>query len=78
MKILPCRIVYFLLVCFLPALGYSSGGTIYNPSNGYYWSSTQYPSDSNNGYNLNFNSGGSNPNNANTKTNAFSVRCVQP
>ncbi len=76
MKLLLYRIVYFLLVCFLPALGHSGGTN--SGTNGYYWSSTQHPNNSNNGYNLNFNSGGSNPTDNNTKTNAFSVRCVQP
>ena len=62
-----------------PAVGLrdnNSTGTLNNNgTNGYYWSSVQY--DSNNAYNMNFNSSSVNPNNWNNKKNGFSVRCVR-
>ncbi len=62
---------------FLPAVGRrNTNGALSNQtSSGYYWSSTQYNSGS--GYNLYFNSGGSNPANYNNKAYGFSVRCVK-
>ena len=63
---------------FLPAVGNrnNSDGTLNNQgSNGNYWSATE--NNSTNGYNLNFNSTNSNPDNNNDKANGFSVRCVQ-
>lgn len=43
---------------FLPALGYYSNGRLYSlGSNGYYWSSSAYPSNSSNAYTLRFDSG---------------------
>ena len=61
----------------LPAAGYrnNNDGVVYNAgSNGNYWSSTQ--NDSNNAYNLNFNSGNVNRNNNWNKSNGHSVRPV--
>ena len=43
-------------------------------TNGYYWSAS--PNNTNNGYNLNFNSGNVNPQNNNNRANGFSVRPV--
>ncbi|MBR0402963.1 hypothetical protein IJI55_00210 [Candidatus Saccharibacteria bacterium] len=43
-------------------------------SNGNFWSGT--PSAETNAYNLNYNSGGVNPQNNNNKGNGFSIRCV--
>ena len=56
----------------LPARG-NNGNNI--GTNGNYWSSTQNNSD--NYYNLNFNSGNSNVNNNVNNNNNFSVLCVQ-
>jgi len=54
----------------------NSDGSLNNQgSNGNYWSATQ--NNATNGYNLNFNSGNSNPSNNNDKAYGFSVRCVQ-
>ena len=62
---------------FLPAAGNrNNDGTMNNVgSNGNYWSST--PNDSNNAYNLNFNSGNVNATNNNNRNNGRSVRCVK-
>ena len=43
-------------------------------TNGYYWSAS--PNNTNNGYNLNFNSGNVNPQNNNNRAYGFSVRPV--
>ncbi len=57
-----------------PAAGNYNGGSVNNAgSNGNYWSST--PNDTNNAYNLNFNSGNQNVNN-NNRTNGQSLRAV--
>jgi len=63
---------------FLPAAGNrnNSDGTLNNVgSNGNYWSSTPHPDNSENAYNMNFNSEDANTNN-NWRSNGFSVRCV--
>jgi uncharacterized protein (TIGR02145 family) len=53
----------------------NNDGTLNNQgSNGNYWSSSP---NSNNAYNLNFNSGGVNPANNNNRVNGFSVRCLK-
>ena len=44
-------------------------------TNGFYWSSVQY--NTNNAYDMNFNSSSVNPSNTNDKRNGFSVRCVR-
>ncbi len=78
MKILLSKIVYFLLICFLPAVGYrvyDNGRLANQGSNGEYWSSTQNSNTgANNWY---FNNGNSNLNNNANKANGFSVRCVK-
>lgn len=43
-------------------------------SNGNYWSASAYSIA--NGYNLNFNASGVNPNNTNNRANGFVARCV--
>ena len=61
-----------------PAVGYrnNTSGTLNNAGqNGNYWSSVAY--DSNNAYNLNFNSSNVNPQNNWNKRNGLSVRCVR-
>lgn len=59
---------------FFPTAGNCNNGRVNNAgSNGNYWSST--PNDSNNAYNLNFNSGNQNVNN-NNRNNGYSVRAV--
>jgi uncharacterized protein (TIGR02145 family) len=59
---------------FAAAGGHDYEGTLYNAGvYGLYWSST--PNDSNNAYNLNFNSGNINTNN-NNRNNGYSVRPV--
>ncbi len=61
---------------FLPAAGYRNGTSVNNAgSNGNYWSSTA--NDSNNAYNVNFNSGNLNPQNNNNRNNGLSVRLVR-
>lgn len=56
--------------------GNGNGSSVNNAgSNGYYWSSTY--NNTNNAYNMNFNSGGVNPQNNNNKYNGFAVRCVK-
>ncbi len=61
---------------FLPAAGNRWNDDLNNAgSNGNYWSSTQNPSNSNNAYNLNFNSGNANWNN-NNRNNGHTVRPV--
>ena len=61
-----------------PAVGdrnNDSAGTLNNAGTwGYYWSSTQYNSD--NAYNMNFNSSSVNTD-WNNRRNGFSVRCVR-
>ena len=62
-----------------PAVGLrnNSNGALNNAgTNGYYWSATQYTTNANNAYNLNFNSSSVSVTN-NNKTNGFSVRCVR-
>ena len=60
---------------FFAAAGNYNNGSLNNAGdNGNYWSST--PNDSNNAYNLNFNSGNINTNN-NNRYNGYSVRPVQ-
>ena len=60
----------------LPAAGYRNGTSVNNAgSNGNYWSSTY--NNSNNAYNLNFNSGNVNPSNNNNRYNGQSVRLVR-
>ena len=62
------------LSLFFAAAGNYNNGTLNNAGdNGNYWSST--PNDSNNAYNLNFNSGNINTNN-NNRNNGYSVRPV--
>ena len=62
---------------FLPAAGNRNGTSVNNVgSNGNYWSSTY--NNSNNAYNLNFNSGNVNPQNNNNRNNGFSVRLACP
>ncbi len=59
-----------------PAAGYRNGTSLNNDgSNGNYWSSTPNESNTNNAYNLNFNSGNHNVN-WNNRNNGFSVRPV--
>jgi uncharacterized protein (TIGR02145 family) len=66
---------------FLPAVGSrssvsGSAGTLYNQGSfGYYWSATQRTSL--NGYNLYFRSAYSDPDNSNSKTEGFPIRCVK-
>lgn len=63
---------------FFPAAGYRnySNGTRNNVgNNGNYWSAV--PNSTNNGRNLNFNSGNVNPVNNNNRSNGFSARPVQ-
>ena len=56
--------------------GNGNGSSVNNAgSNGYYWSSTY--NNTNNAYNMNFNSSGVNPQNNNNKYNGFAVRCVK-
>ncbi len=79
MKLLPCRIVYCLLIRLLPAVGYrvnDNGRLIYQGTDAWYWSSTQYSSDVRYGYRWSFSSGDSRLNYT-TKANGFSVRCVK-
>ncbi|MBR5863464.1 MAG: hypothetical protein IKY76_02780 [Alistipes sp.] len=62
------------------AVGYrnNDSGALNNVgSNGYYWSASPNPSNSNNAYNLNFNNGNVNPANNNNRSNGYSVRCVR-
>lgn len=61
---------------FFPAAGNGNGTTRNNGgSNGNYWSRSLQSSA--NGYNLNFNASGVNPQNNNNRFNGFSVRAVQ-
>ena len=62
-----------------PAVGnLNTAGSLNNAgTNGYYWSSVQSTSNTNNAYNMNFNSSSVNPSNSNNKRNGFSVRCVR-
>ncbi|MBR0072961.1 MAG: hypothetical protein IJP95_03920 [Bacteroidales bacterium] len=61
---------------FLPAAGNRNGTSVNNVgSNGNYWSATY--NNSNNAYNLNFNSGNVNPSNNNNRYNGQSVRLVR-
>lgn len=62
---------------FLPAAGNRNGSSYNNVgTNGNYWSATLNTSNTNNAYNLNFNSGNCNVNN-NNRNNGFSLRCAQ-
>lgn len=62
---------------FLPAAGNRNGSSYNNTgTNGNYWSGTLNTSNTNNAYNLNFNSGNCNVNN-NNRNNGFSLRCSQ-
>ena len=55
--------------------GNVNGSSVNNRgSNGNYWSKSA--NNSNNAYNLNFNSSNVNPSNNNNKNNGFSVRCL--
>ena len=60
---------------FFPCSG-NGNGTSWNNrgSNGNYWSASL--NSATNGRNLNFNSGGVNPQNNNNRNNGFSVRCI--
>ncbi len=75
----PCAVQ--LSLPFPPDDGLCAAGNCWNDntnnvgSNGNYWSSTQNPNNSNNAYNLNFNSGNFNRNN-NNRNNGQSVRPV--
>ncbi len=61
---------------FLPAAGYRNNTSLNNAgSNGNYWSGTLNENNSNNAYNLNFNSGNHDWNN-NNRNNGFAVRPV--
>ena len=61
---------------FLPAAGNRWGTSVNNVgSNGNYWSSSY--NNSNNAYNVNFNSGNLNPQNNNNRNNGYSVRLVR-
>ncbi len=61
---------------FIPAAGNFNGTTLYNRGeNCNCWSSTLYSEA--NGYNLNFNASGVNPQNNNNRFNGFTVRAVQ-
>ena len=63
-------------VVFLPAAGNRNGSSLNNVgSNGNYWSSTC--NNSNNAYNMNFNSSNVNPQNNNNRYNGNSVRLVR-
>lgn len=55
---------------------YNSGLFNNAGSNGYVWSSSLNPSNTNNAYNMNFNSSNVNPQNNNNRYNGFSVRGV--
>lgn len=62
---------------FLPAAGNRNGSSYNNVgTNGNYWSATLNTSNTNNAYNLNFNSGNCNVNN-NNRNNGYSLRCAQ-
>lgn len=62
---------------FLPAAGNRNGSSYNNVgTNGNYWSATLNTSNTNNAYNLNFNSGNCNVNN-NNRNNGRSLRCAQ-
>ena len=62
---------------FLPAAGYRWGSELNNAgNNGNYWSRSLNPNNSNNAYNLNFNSDNVWDNNANNRNNGFAVRPV--
>ncbi len=72
------QIVTVAYQIFLPAAGYRNDSSLNNAgSNGNYWSSSLNESNSNNAYNLNFNSGNVDWNN-NNRNNGFSVRGVCP
>ena len=63
---------------FLPAAGNRWNDNLNDVGSwGNYWSSSLNPSNDNNAYNLNFNSGGWNWNNWNNRNNGFSVRPVR-
>ncbi len=76
----PCAVQLWLP--FLPDDGLCAAGNRWNDNtnnvgnNGNYWSSTQNPDNTNNAYNLNFNSGNMNWNNNNNRNNGQSVRPV--
>ena len=74
---LPCVPKEAALTSFsLPAAGYRNGTSVNNVgSNGNYWSRSVY--NVNNAYNVNFNSGNLNPQNANNRHNGFSVRLAR-
>jgi uncharacterized protein (TIGR02145 family) len=58
--------------------GYYHGSFIYQGSYGYYWSSTQYPSNTDNAWILAFNSGYVRPGTSNAnKGFGWAVRCLQ-
>lgn len=60
---------------FFPAAGKGNNGNLNNAgTNGNYWSSTLNSDNTDNAYNLNFNSGNVNPQNNNNRYNGFSVR----
>ena len=62
---------------FLPAAGNRWGSELNNAgNNGNYWSRSLNPNNSNNAYNLNFNSDNVWDNNANNRNNGFAVRPV--
>ena len=62
---------------FFPVSGNANGTGVYiRGSYGYYWSSSLHPSFSDYGLNLNFNSGGVNPQNLNNRCLGFCVRSV--
>ncbi len=72
------QIITVASLIFLPAAGYRNNGDLNNAgSNGNYWSSSLNTSNSNNAYNLNFNSGNVDWNN-NNRYNGQSVRAVCP
>lgn len=69
-------VVAYSLKIFLPAAGYRNDSSLNNAgSNGNYWSRSLNTSNSNNAYNLNFNSGNIDWNN-NNRYNGQSVRPV--
>ena len=61
---------------FLPASGYRYGDLSYHGSDGYYWSSSLYTSNTDYAYYLNFDSGFINPCDINYRYNGHSVRPV--
>ena len=68
-------VIRYFLGLSLPLSGNYNSAQVYNQgSNGHWWSSTFY--NGNNMYNLNSNTSGINPQNANNRNNGFSMRCV--